>query len=206
MTEPSKRALAGLGQPQCLRSVCDDKIESTTKAVRSACRSLIEAQTRPSIAKVAELSCRHMSTVNREPYKSILDLERRRYVLVAAGMALESALALSDEDLREPAQSTAPVAPADPVLAAALVKMARLEARLARRDVQLYDALGLVQSLRATVRWHRIERSALLTKLAALANEPLPPRRARKWREDFDCTPTIGSDDDDDNDDDDDVR
>ncbi|MES3100599.1 hypothetical protein [Sphingomonas faeni] len=203
------RQPAGRGGAKALRELRDKQRREGLQAVLTACNTLIHDGTRPSIVTVANASGMSTSSMNRERYKSVIRSGRMRYDCVASGMSFDEALALIGESAVQPDREDAEGGDADDARvmdpAALSVKLERLTSDLTRRDEQLYYTLGLVESLRATLRWHRATLADMVIKLDAVNDEPIEARKPQKWREDMLSVPFDPgdlSDDDDDNDDD----
>jgi len=182
MSEITRQA-AGPGGPASLRATRYNELATGTMAVRDACRELILAGEKPSIAKVSGASGLHISSINRDPYWGILAAGRAHFDLVKQGMLYEEAVATIGDSLDRPVavQDTS----TDPIVAALLRKIDKLEAEVFRRDNQLYHSLDLLRQLRATLRWHRERLADLTMQIEGLTEEPIPRRSPRVWQEDL---------------------
>jgi hypothetical protein len=182
------RQPAGPGGPKSLMKASGDKLAQYAASVRGACRELIVEGIKPSITKVAKLSGRSISTINREPYTGILRAGRACYDLVSTGVGYAEAVALVGEYLPRKNcndQDQADVAASSATVQSLRKKVARLEAEVERRDNQLYYTLGLVSDLRRRLRWHRSKLRDVNLQIEALTATPLPARTPRVWQEDL---------------------
>lgn len=167
----------------------------TTEAILRACDDLLGQGRKPSIRLVVARSGYHDSTVKREPYAGMVRAAKACFDLMESGLPLAEARSIVGTSMPRPVLSErgthnpASIKDLDSLSSTTIKTMAktiaRLEAKIQRRDRQLGYVLVIVRRLRTTVRWHRNRNSELERQVEALASEPIPPRAPKRWDEDF---------------------